>query len=218
MPAVCGNSLHLCFLRITRLNTDGTVAAAPNNHVVSDAPVMITNAPEILAGDQKNLIGGCDCVNASYRGKDKLLHWNLTINLAELSPAMLEMLVGGGLQVDGGGLPAGMDWPSQVVCSDDQQPPVAIEGWSDLWVGDAPNPGAQKYIRWVWPMAFFQLASHNIENEFMVPSVEGYTRTNPNFGDAYHDLPTGIVPSATGGFFYDDSVPTPVCGYSSSST
>lgn len=218
MAAICGNSLHICFIRVTRLNADGTVADAPNNHVVSDSPMMLTNAPEILAGEQKNLIGGCDCVNASYRGKDKLLHWNLTLQVAELSPALLEMLIGGGLQVDGGGDPIGMDWPSQVICSDDQQPPVALEAWSDLWVGDAPSADAGPYIRWVWPMAFFQLSSMNLENEFLLPQVEGYSRTNSNFGDAYGDLPAGVVPSPTGGFFYDSTVPTAVCGYSSSST
>lgn len=218
MANICGNSIHLCFVRLTRLTSAGVAAGGSNGHVVSGNPMLLTVEPEIVEGDSKNLIGGCDCINASYRGYDKLLRWNLTLQMVALEPALIELLTGAGLQVNGSTEPIGVDWPNQVLCSADAQPPVAIEAWSDLWVGDAQNPGSTRYIRWVFPMSFWQMDSFNLENDFLLPQFKGFTRSNSSFGDAYADLPTGVIPSATGGFFYDDSVPTAVCGYSTSST
>lgn len=218
MANICGNSLHICFLRATRLDTDGSVAAAPNNHVVTGNPVILTAEPEILEGESKNLVGGCDCLCASYKGYDKLLRWNLTLQFCALEPALIEILTGADLQVNGSAEPIGNNWPNQLTCSAAVQPPVAIEAWSDLWVGDNVNQTGPQYIRWVWPMAFFQMDQFQLENDFMLPQMKGFSRTNGNFGDAYADLPAGVVASDTGGFFYDDSIPTPVCGYSSSST
>jgi len=120
--------------------------------------------------------------------------------------------------VNGTAEPVGNQWPSQVTCTSASQPPVAIEVWSDLWVGDAQSSSTTPYIRWTWPMAFFQIDQLQLENDFMLPQVKGFSRSNANFGDAYKDLPTGVVASPTGGYFYDDSVPTAVCGYSTSST
>lgn len=217
MANVCGNSIHLCFVRATRLNNDGTVASAPNNHAVTSNPVILTAAPEILAGEVKNLIGGCDCVNAQYRGYDKLLFWNLTLQFCALEPALLEILTGGSLQVNGTAEPIGLSWPNQTLCSAPHQPAVAIEAWSDLWVGSAQNTNP-RYIRWVWPMAFFHMDQFQVENDFLLPQVVGFSRANANFGNAYADLPTGVVANAQGGFFYDNVEPTAVCGYSSSST
>lgn len=218
MADICGNSLHICVIRATALNADGTVRSGPNNHVVSENPVILTVEPEILEGEQKNLVGGCDCLCATYKGYDKLLRWNLTLQMCSLEPALIELITGAALQTNTGGDAVGVDWPNQLTCSAATQPPVAIEAWSDLWVGDAPNPGSEQYIRWVWPMAFFQMDQYNLENDFMLPQFKGFSRTNSNFGDAYVDLPSGVTASPTGGFFYDDTVPTPVCGYSSSST
>lgn len=182
-------------------------------------PVLITAEPEVLEGEQKNLVGGCDCLCATYKGYDKLLRWNLTIQFCALEPALIEILTGAALQVNGTAEPIGNNWPNQLTCSSPTQPPVAIEAWSDLWVGDAQYSGASKYIRWVWPMAFFQIDQFNIENDFMLPQVKGFSRTNANFGNAYADFPTGVTASSTGGYFYDDGpLPTAVCGYSSSST
>lgn len=218
MANICGNSIHICAIRVTRLDSDGTVAAAPNNHVVSGNPMLLTVEPEIVEGDSKNLIGGCDCINASYKGYNKLLRWNLTLQMVALEPALIEMITGASLQVNGTAEPVGVQWPNQVLCSEPSQPPVALEAWTDLWVGDAQNPGAVRYIRWTFPMTFWQMDSFNLENDFLLPQFTGFSRTNSAFGDAYADLPAGVVASATGGFFYDDTIPTPVCGYSSSST
>lgn len=218
MAAVCGNSLHICHLRATRLNANGTVAAGPNNHVVTGNPVILTAEPEILEGEQKNLVGGCDCLCATYKGYDKLLRWNLTIQFCALEPALLEILLGADLQVNGSSEPIGNDWPNQLTCDQATQPPVAIEAWTDLWVGDAQSTTAGPYIRFYWPMAFFQMDQFQLENDFMLPQVKGFTRSNANWSDPYNDQPVGVVDSPTGGYFYDDSVPTDVCGYSSFST
>lgn len=218
MATICGTSLHLCFVRLTRLNLDGSVAAGPNNHVVSDNPVVLTAAPNILAGEQKDLVGGCDCVCATYRGYDKLRYWDLTLQLCALEPAMLELALGATLQVDSQASPLGIDWPSQVTCSSPKQPPVAIEGWTDLWVGDQQNQTGPQFIRWVWPMTFWQMDQFQLQNDFLTPQLKGFSRTNGNFGDPYDDLPSGVAASDTGGFFYDDAVPTGICGYSSYST
>ena len=218
MANVCGNSIHIDYIRATRLTSTGAVASAPNNHVVTASPVILTASPEIMEGESKTLVGGADCVCVSYKGKDKLLRWNLTLQFCALEPALIEILTGAPLQVNGTAEPIGNSWPNQLSCAVAGQPGVAIEAWSDLWVGDAQYTGTARWIRWVFPMCFFQIDQFQLENDFLLPQVKGYTRQNAVWADPYVDLPTGVVASAGGFYFYDDQVPTAVCGYSTYST
>lgn len=219
MAQICPTSIHVCRARVTRLNADGSVAAAPNNHVVTTSIVSLEVQPEVLAGEAKQLVGGCDCICVSYKGKDKLMRFNLTLQMCDVEPALVDILTGSGTLVNGSSELIGNSFPDQIDCSTSGQPATALEVWSDAWTEDRQVASPNQYIRWIFKMAFWQFDNWKLENDFMVPSFKGFTRQNPNFANAYVDYPAGVTTVGNlGGYFWDSAAPAAYCGYSSTST
>jgi hypothetical protein len=219
MTAICPTPIHFCKVRVTRLNVDGTVAAAPNNHVVSQYPASLQVDPDVLAGTESNLVGGCDCLAATYRGKDKLMRMNLTLQMTDVEPALVELLTGGAVVTAANGDLIGNSFPTQTDCSSAGQPPVAIEGWQDNWQGDRQALTPYQYTRWTFRMSFWQWDTFTLQNDFLQPTFKGYTRSNPNFTSAaYNDWPSGASLTNFGGYFFDSVQPAAYCGYSPVST
>jgi len=211
MSAICASAIHLCRVRATRLDSLGNPYNGPNNVYVSDRPMTITVTPQIEAGQDRTLVGGCDCIVAQYRGYDKLKYFTLEMDLATLEPAMIEMLVGADAIVDSG-VVIGNWWPSQVNCSDTVQPNVCFEGWQDTWEDDHPMPAPYQYVHWIYPSSFWQIAAHTLQNDFNQPRITGFTRANSQWGlGIYGDLPEAAGP--LGGYFYTDTIPTAECAY-----
>lgn len=216
---ICPTPIHFCKARFTRLNVDGSVAASPNNHVVSQFPGSLQVDPDILQGDTKNIIGGCDCLAVTYRGKDKLMRLNLTLTMTDVEPALFELLTGSPIVTSASGDLIGNSFPVQTDCTQAGQPPVAIEAWSDNWIQDRQASSPYQYTRWMFRMSFWQWGAFTVENDFMQPQFSGYTRSNPGFtSTAYNDWPAGAVINNIGGYFFDNTQPAAYCGYSPSST
>lgn len=220
--AICPGSIHICKARFSRLNADGTFKGGTNNHVVIDSIVNVDFTPQIKGGENKELISGCDCIDLAYRGYDKLLRFDLKFQMTRLNPALQELLLGAALLVDASTIPvpSGITFPNQLSCSTGVvQPPVACEFWTDAWQNDRQIDPPTRYIRWVFPMTFWQFEASKLDNDFFMPSFAGFTRQNPNFGNAYGDWPAGIVgPLTTSGYFWDTTQPAASCGYSALST
>lgn len=213
MTAICESAIHLCRIRVTRLDQVGNPLAGPNNVIVSDTPLMLTVKPQIVAGEDKDLIGGCDCIVSTYRGYDKLKRFDLELDLAQLPPTVLEMMTGGTAIVSAGSV-VGLWWPSNLSCSDPAQPNVAFEAWQDAWEEDhqfATDP----YIHWLWPSTHWQIGDHTLQNDFLQPKLNGFSRSNPVWGDGiYGDMPEAIPSGAPGGFWYTAiAPPTAYCDY-----
>lgn len=215
MAAECLAAIHLCRVRATRLNANGTPAAGPNNVYVSDKPIQLGVTPVIEAGQDKTLIGGCDCIVAEYRGYDKLKRFDFTLDLAVLEIGLLEMLLGSTLITNGTSAdPIGQWWSENAFdCSTPAQPNVALEGWQTGWQQGGPD-AVWPYIHWVWPSTFWQIAPHTLQNDFLQPQVTGFSRSNAAWGEGIY----GEQPEASpglGGFFYSTTIPTAACGYQS---
>jgi len=206
----CLAAIHLCRIRVTRLDSLGQPVAGPNNVYVSDKPIMIGVSPVIEEGDDKTLVGGCDCIIASYRGYDKLKRFDLELSQGVIEPGLIEMLTGASVVLQGGEI-SGWWWPSQLSCSDPVQPNVALEGWQDLWEDDR-QATQWPYLHWVWPSTRWQIGDHDLQNDFLQPTIAGFTRSNANWGDGiFGDYPEPA--GEQGGAFYDDAIPAAQCGY-----
>ena len=94
MSAECLAAIHLCAVRVTRLNQDGTPMSGPNNVYVTDMPIQMTVTPNFQAGVDQTLVGGCDCIIADYRGYDKLKRFDLELDLGVIEYGLLEMMLG----------------------------------------------------------------------------------------------------------------------------
>lgn len=211
MAAVCASAIHLCFIRVTRLNSLGEPVAGPNNFVCSNEPMMLTVTPDILAGESKDLKGGCDQLVATYRGQDILKRFNLELDMGQVLPALEEMMTGGAAITDLSGEPIGVQF--QVPCGS-QQPYVAFEAWQDLWDCDHQPSSPYPYRRWVFPSSRWQRGPETLQNDFDQPKFTGFSVANSNWGEGiYHD--TTVAAGANGDWFFDTVLPTPLCGYGS---
>ena len=116
--ASCGSLIHVCALRVTRLDSQGNVVATDNNSYVTNNVTSVEVDPDIEAGLDSTLVGGCDCIIASYKGTDKLKRFNFNLNLPTFEPALLEMMIGATLIEDTSDIPVpiGIGWPNQLSC------------------------------------------------------------------------------------------------------
>lgn len=210
MASECLAAIHLCRIRATRLNADGTPKAGPNNYYVTDKPMVLNVTPVIEAGTDRTLVGGCDCILATYRGFDKLKRFDLELDLGVMEPALFELLLGSTAITSGSDV-IGQWWTLNAFdCSTDAQPPVAVEGWQTAWNESGPD-ATFPYVHWIWPMAFFQIAQHSLQNDFNQPRVTGFTRGNNGWGTGPYGDSGSVEP--LGGFFYATTIPTAACAY-----
>jgi hypothetical protein len=213
MAAECLSAIHCCRVRITRLDSLGSPVAGPNNVYVTDKPIQVGVTPVVQAGDDKTLVGGCDCIVAQYKGYDKLKYWTFELDLGQIEPGLLEMLTGGAVILDGGD-PIGLHFPTQAFdCSAAVQPNVCFEAWQDLWEEDHQSSD-YPFLHWVWPSSFWQFGAQTLQNDFLQPKLTGFSRGNDNWGEGiFGDTPEAV--QALGDFFYTDEVPDAACGYQS---
>ena len=214
MASECLAAIHLCRVRVTRLDATGNPVAGPNNVYVSDKPMQMTVTPVIEAGQDKTLVGGCDCIIATYRGYDKLKRFDFDFDEGVLDPALMEIMLGSQAITVSGNV-VGQWWSENAFdCSVAAQPNVCFEAWQDAWDEDRQD-ATLPYIHWIWPSTYWQIAPHTLQNDFLQPKITGFSRGNSQWGTGiYGDLPEAAQP--LGGFFYTATVPpTAMCGYQS---
>ncbi len=215
MADQCLAAIHLCAIRVTRLDSVGNPEEGPNNSYVSDKPIQLGMTPVIEAGADRTLVGGCDCLVATYRGYDKLKRFDLELDLGLLEPGLIEMLIGADV-IMGGTADAdviGDWWPSAQTfqCATPAQNNVCFEAWQDGWTDDAQDP-TNPYIHWIFPSSYWQIAAQTLQNDFLQPKITGFTRGNSVWGEGvYGDLPEAAQP--LGGWFYTNERPSAECGY-----
>lgn len=206
MASDCLASIHLCRIRVTRLDSLGNLVAGPNNSYVSDKPISLGVTPNIETGTDTVLKGGCDQIVAQKKGDDLLKRFDLQLDLGALEPAIVEMLTGGAAILDGSDV-IGVWWPLGTTAP----PKVAFEGWSDAWEDDHQFT-ALPYWHWIWPATRWQMGPVTLQNDFAQPQLNGFSVGNPNWGlGPYGDLPEAA--DDNGGFFGADAIPAAHCGY-----
>lgn len=211
--AVCPSAIHLCFVRVTRLDSLGHPVAGPNNFFVYDKPMVLTVTPDILAGEVKDLKGGCDQLIATYRGQDILKRFNLELDVGTISPALEEIMTGGTAILEAiTGNPVGVQF--KVPCGS-QQPFVAFEAWQDLYDCDHQPSTPYPYKRWIWPATRWQRGPETLQNDFDQPKFTGFSVGNANWGTGiYGDLTTAVT--SNGQWIFDTHLPEPAdCSWQS---
>jgi hypothetical protein len=213
----CLAAIHLCRVRATRLNADGTPVAPPNNVVVSDVPIDLAVTPVIEAGKDSTLVGGCDCIIATYRGYDKLKRFDFVLNLGKMDFPLMELMLGSTIITGPGtdtGDYIGQWWTENAfVCGTPAQPNLAFEGWQTGWNQDHQD-NVFPNVHWVWPSTYWQIAPHTLQNDFTTLQLTGFSRGNTAWGlGIFGEQPASAPP--LGGFFYSATVPSALCGYQS---
>lgn len=213
MANVCGVSLHVCRIRATRLDSDGNVAASPNNSAVDDKPVQVTMTPRISAGADLELKGGCDCIIASYLGPDIVKGWDLAVDKGAINFALEEILLGGSAITAGADL-IGRWFAGPLDCGE-TQPKSAFEFWTDVWDGNAQSTVWPR-LHYVFPGTTWAEGTTTAQNNLVPEPITGKAVANDNWANGpYGDQPEAVPAGMPGGrWLTTDAFPTATCGYS----
>lgn len=211
MAVNCGVSFGICAVRLTKVDVTGAVVNETDNSYVTDNPISLALRPNIEEGQTFSLRNGCGCSIARFKANDTFNWWEFTFQMGSLEPEMLAMLLGSPTIEEGDGDVVGQAFAGSLACDEDE-PAVALEFWTQHIVGsgqDAFHP----YIHWVFPKTVWRLGDNTFEEAFANPTVEGFSRTNNQWGAGpYGDGPPDDQDISEGGWWKtDDDLPAAAC-------
>jgi hypothetical protein len=105
----------------------------------------------------------------------------------------------------------GQAFAGSLACDEDE-PAVALEFWTKHIVGSGQD-GTYPWIHWVFPKTVWRLGDNTFEEGIANPVLEGFSRTNLQWGDGpYGDGPPDGQDISEGGWWKTDvSPPTADC-------
>lgn len=167
-------------VRISQLDTDGTILNTAGTSIVTSAFTRVSFTPEYEEGDEitEKAADGTICV--SYKAPDTLKRVNFEIAICEPDPEITKLLSGGVMLVDGSPLVAG-GWASAKVGEDPMPDGLCIEVWSRA-IQDGKAALTNPYYHWVFPYVKTRTSGDRvIENGMLATTFEGYGVGNTGF-------------------------------------
>lgn len=210
MAVNCGVSFGVCAVRVTKVDVTGAVVAPPDNSYVTDNPISIAVRPNFEEGQTFSLRNGCGCSIARFKANDTFNWWEFTFAMGSLEPVMLNMLLGSEPIEDGADV-VGQAFAGALACDEDE-PAVALEFWTQHIVGSGQD-SIHPYIHWTFPKTVWRLGDNTFEEGIANPTVEGFSRTNGQWGSGpYGDGPPDDQDISEGGWWKEDNgLPTADC-------
>lgn len=209
MAVNCGVSFGLCAVRITKVDAQGNVEAG-NNAYITDKPISINLTPNIETGNTFSVRNGCGCSIARFKAADIFNWFEFSFVDGAIEPEMQAFLLGADT-IDDGGDVVGLAFPGALDCDDDE-PAVALEFWTQHVVGNAQD-STFPWVHWVFPKTIWQLGDNTFEEGIAQPTVNGFSRTNTQWGEGpYGDGPPDAQDISEGGYWKTDvEPPTAAC-------
>ncbi len=210
----CLAIIKLCAVRVTPLNTDGTVNDA-GEYYVTDKTVQLGFTPDISTGQDREIRNGCDCIIAASKAQDILKRFTFTLDRGNLEPALEAMLLSQEaiLDPDDADNVIGVNFSGDLGACD--QGAVMLEGWAQA--DDLDHPDADfPWLHFRWPWTQWQIGPGTLSADYFQPQVTGFNRANTEVGDPYTDLPasgTGVITNDFFGYWLQsEDPPTAGCG------
>lgn len=195
----CGGTVNICRLRVTKVDAAGNVAGTTNNNYVTDTVTEVTLSPNIETGDTVSQKNGCGCSVIRYKVNDIFNWFEFQFTNAALEPELIAMLTGANTIEDGADV-VGMAFQGALACDEDE-PAVALEFWTQHIVGSGQD-GTYPWFHWVFPKTVWVLGDNTFAEGVGLPVLNGFSRTNSNWGDGpYGDGPPDSEPIPEGGFW-----------------
>lgn len=204
MAVNCGVSFGVCALRATVVDAAGNVVAG-NNSYVSDNVISIALTPNIDTGATFSARNGCGCSISRFKANDTFNWFEFTLTQAALEPELQAMLLGSATIEDGSDV-VGQAFAGSLACDEDE-PAVGLEFWTKHIVGSGQD-GTYPWIHWVFPKTVWHLGNNTVEEAIAQPVLEGFSRTNTQWGDGpYGDGPPDGQDISEGGWWKTDVAP-----------
>jgi hypothetical protein len=210
MAVNCGVSFGVCVVRVTLVDAQGNVSGTTGNSYVTDSVTSVSLTPNIETGDTFSQRNGCGCSVARFKANDTFNWFEFSFVNSKLEPGLMSLLLGSETIEDGADI-VGQAFAGALDCAEDE-PAVAFEFWTKHIVGSGQD-GIHPWIHWVFPKTVWQLGDNTFEEGIALPTVNGFSRTNSNWGDGpYGDgPPDGQIISEGGWWKTADDPPTATC-------
>jgi hypothetical protein len=203
----CGASVQACALRIATLEQDGVPLPGSGLAYVTDQFAKLTATPSLFKGVDIQTPNACGSPVVIYKDRDKLIRYDLALDMILLSPEFEHLLVGGELFTSGGFAVGGSSPAIAVV---EAVYGLSMEVWTKHIVNGDYDP-IWPYIQWVYPRTYWQVGPDMFENNPMMRSFTGYTSQNPNyFNGPFNDWT--FASDRSRAWRFTKTLPTPNCG------
>jgi len=202
---------------ITELNADGSMPASPTKLWVDTAQEASIEA-EVVEGETSDLRGG-DHLLVQVTENDVTVGVNVDFTDAKFDAALLEMILGGSLVLDGAEI---IGWEAPLVA--DQT--AAIPFQAELYVQSFNSEGGREaYLKYKFPYCVGRMNGiEHSDQDWGTPEFSLKARENPSTGAASYrrEFVTGLPPSITlvkaGGTFTLATSPTGIVSAGSTVT
>jgi hypothetical protein len=190
---------------VTLVDAEGNVSGTTDNSYVTDNVTQVTLTPNIETGNTFSQRNGCGCSVARFKANDIFNWFEFSFQNSALEPQLMAMLLGAST-IDDGADVVGMAFQGALACDEDE-PAVALEFWTQHVVGSGPD-GLHPWVHWVFPKTVWQLGDNTFEEGIALPTVQGFSRTNTQWGEGpYGDGPPDVQDISEGGWWKTATTP-----------
>lgn len=204
------SSINGQFIRVTRLNADGTLASGASASYGMKSFISVSFTPEYEEGDeitQKNAAGE---VCASFQSPDTLKRVTLEVAVCNPDPEFTWVAAGGTVLSSGGKV---VGYKAPAVGVDALPYGVALDVWS-LAVNNGKPASIGRYWRWVFPYVVLRPSGDRvIENGMLANTFEGWGVGNAAYGDGPDNLWAFGAPDTPYAYARTDAVPGTTDGF-----
>lgn len=173
-------SVQGAVIRVTKLNSDGTLATGASSCYVTEAFMRVSFTPEYEAGDEVSEKNASGAICIAYKAPDTLKNVSIEVAICEPDPELTQLMVGGTL-LTATGQTVGYAAPS--VGIDGNPNGVALEVWSYAIQAGRRAP-SNPFFRWVFPFVKLTPSGDRvIENGSLANAFSGTGLGNSGFGD-----------------------------------
>jgi hypothetical protein len=212
VTAICPTSILACGMRVTLLDSLGRVAPGPNNFWVTDGLIQLQFTPDVFVPNEITQVSGCNCLIANAKFASLLKRFDLTLDKGQLEPGLEALMTGADVVLDAGS-PIGAWWPDNSECDKTPPPFVALEVWSQAYLGNAPSPDFP-FVHWIWPKTQWILGQSTLAADAKQDQLTGFSIPSSLWGDGpYSDGPGEDIGVMGGYWFTDVEPPVASCGY-----
>jgi hypothetical protein len=170
-------SVHAQMLRAVRLDATGHPLVGPDSMYTSNNLVKLDYAAEVQAGAEVSQVNGQGQLCVTFRGLDTIKWLNLTLQLCDFDPELIELLVGGTVLVDQANTET-VGYAMPPLLTPGQPNGVALELWSKQIRAGA----VVGFWRHVFPRAWLRQGDRSLGDGAMEMAFSGFASSNPNYG------------------------------------
>lgn len=196
-------------IRVSRLESDGSIATGPSASYVMRSFISVSFTPEYEDGDeitQKNAAGEV-CV--SYQLPDTLKRVTLELAICEPDPEFTEILAGGDILVTSG---QSVGYQAPEIGVDAMPFGAALEAWS-LAIQNGKPAANNRYWHWIFPYVVMRPSGDRVmENGLLANTFEGWGVGNASFGGG-PDESWAFGSDRAWAYARTDSIPASTNGY-----